>query len=76
MPGNTFGQIFCLTTWGESHGPAVGCVVVTQSGDTVDYNRAFREIAERCVTRPSLPDMFGAAFVRILSRAWIDSSTT
>jgi chorismate synthase len=27
MPGNTFGQIFCLTTWGESHGPAVGCVV-------------------------------------------------
>jgi chorismate synthase len=27
MPGNTFGQIFCVTTWGESHGPAVGCVV-------------------------------------------------
>ncbi len=27
MPGNTFGQIFRLTTWGESHGPAVGCVV-------------------------------------------------
>lgn len=27
MPGNTFGQILCLTTWGESHGPAVGCVV-------------------------------------------------
>lgn len=27
MPGNTFGQIFRLTTWGESHGPTVGCVV-------------------------------------------------
>jgi chorismate synthase len=27
MPGNTFGQIFRLTTWGESHGDAVGCVV-------------------------------------------------
>src|SRR5438270_433472 len=27
MPGNTFGTIFRLTTWGESHGPGVGCVV-------------------------------------------------
>ncbi len=27
MPGNTFGQVFRLTTWGESHGAAVGCVV-------------------------------------------------
>jgi chorismate synthase len=27
MPGNTFGTLFQLTTWGESHGPAVGCVV-------------------------------------------------
>ena len=27
MPGNTFGQVFRLTTWGESHGVAVGCVV-------------------------------------------------
>jgi chorismate synthase len=27
MPGNIFGQAFRLTTWGESHGPAVGCVV-------------------------------------------------
>ncbi len=24
---NTFGTIFRITTWGESHGPAVGCVV-------------------------------------------------
>lgn len=27
MPGNSFGQIFRLTTWGESHGLAVGCTV-------------------------------------------------
>lgn len=27
MPGNSFGQMFRLTTWGESHGPAVGCTV-------------------------------------------------
>jgi chorismate synthase len=27
MPGNTFGHTFRLTTWGESHGPAVGCTV-------------------------------------------------
>jgi chorismate synthase len=24
---NTFGNVFRITTWGESHGPAVGCVV-------------------------------------------------
>ncbi|HTJ63891.1 MAG TPA: chorismate synthase [Alphaproteobacteria bacterium] len=27
MAGNSFGQIFRFTTWGESHGPAIGCVV-------------------------------------------------
>jgi chorismate synthase len=27
MPGNTFGQSFRVTTFGESHGPAVGCVI-------------------------------------------------
>jgi len=25
--GNTFGQLFRVTTWGESHGPAIGAVV-------------------------------------------------
>jgi len=24
---NTFGRVFRFTTWGESHGPAIGCVV-------------------------------------------------
>ncbi len=27
MSFNTFGQLFRITTWGESHGPAIGCVV-------------------------------------------------
>ena len=27
MAGNRFGTNFTLTTWGESHGPAIGCVV-------------------------------------------------
>jgi chorismate synthase len=27
MAGNSFGQIFQYTTWGESHGPAIGVVV-------------------------------------------------
>src|SRR3954471_10232431 len=27
MPGSTFGHAFRVTTFGESHGPAVGCVI-------------------------------------------------
>lgn len=27
MAGNTFGQFFRITTFGESHGPALGCVI-------------------------------------------------
>ncbi|WP_422365815.1 chorismate synthase [Pelagibius sp.] len=27
MAGNSFGEAFRFTTWGESHGPAIGCVV-------------------------------------------------
>ena len=27
MSFNTFGQLFRVTTWGESHGPSIGCVV-------------------------------------------------
>jgi chorismate synthase len=27
MAGNSFGTAFRFTTWGESHGPAIGCVV-------------------------------------------------
>ena len=27
MSGNTFGKLFCVTSFGESHGKAIGCVV-------------------------------------------------
>jgi len=27
MMGNTFGKAFSITTWGESHGPAIGVVI-------------------------------------------------
>ncbi|MFQ5468087.1 MAG: chorismate synthase, partial [Kiloniellaceae bacterium] len=27
MPGNSFGHTFRFATWGESHGPAIGCVI-------------------------------------------------
>ncbi len=27
MSHNTFGHLFRVTTWGESHGPAIGCII-------------------------------------------------
>jgi chorismate synthase len=27
MAGSTFGTLFCVTNFGESHGPAIGCVI-------------------------------------------------
>ena len=27
MAGSTFGQLFCVTNFGESHGAAIGCVI-------------------------------------------------
>ena len=27
MSFNTFGKFFRFTTWGESHGPSIGCVI-------------------------------------------------
>ncbi|MBX6316841.1 chorismate synthase, partial [Pigmentiphaga sp.] len=27
MPGSTLGELFRVTNFGESHGPAVGCVI-------------------------------------------------
>ena len=37
MSGNTFGQIFTLTSFGESHGPAIGGVI---DGDFADITTA------------------------------------
>jgi chorismate synthase len=27
MPGNSFGNLFKITTFGESHGEAIGCII-------------------------------------------------
>ena len=27
MSHNSFGKLFKITTWGESHGTAIGCVI-------------------------------------------------
>ena len=27
MAGNTFGILFTVTTWGESHGDSIGCII-------------------------------------------------
>ena len=27
MSGNTLGNLFAVTNFGESHGPAIGCVI-------------------------------------------------
>ncbi|RLI81646.1 MAG: chorismate synthase [Archaeoglobales archaeon] len=43
MVGNTFGYLFRVTTWGESHGRAVGCVV--------DGCPAGLELSERDIQR-------------------------
>ncbi len=48
MPGNTFGHLFRITTFGESHGPAVGVVVdgVTP-GVALDLAAIQRELDRR-----------------------------
>jgi chorismate synthase len=48
MPGNTFGQIFRLTTFGESHGPAIGGVIDgCPAGLKVDHDAVQAELDRR-----------------------------
>jgi len=48
MPGNTFGEIFKVTTFGESHGPAMGCVVDgCPSGLEISLSDIENELARR-----------------------------
>ena len=50
MAGNSFGQVFRLTTWGESHGAAVGCVVDgCPAGLPLDVAYVQRELDRRRV---------------------------
>ncbi|MCS6970069.1 MAG: chorismate synthase [Planctomycetota bacterium] len=48
MPGNTFGEAFRVTTFGESHGPAVGCVIDgCPPGFPLDLAAVQRQLARR-----------------------------
>ncbi len=69
MSFNTFGRLFRVTTWGESHGPAIGCVVdgcpprlsLTEA-DIQPFLDARRPGTSRFVTQRREPDA-----VKILS---------
>ncbi|MEQ9125300.1 MAG: chorismate synthase [Alphaproteobacteria bacterium] len=63
MAGNSFGEAFRFTTWGESHGPAIGCVidgcppgVPLAEGDLQPYLDRRRPGSSRFVTQRREPD--------------------
>ncbi len=74
MSHNTFGHLFRVTTFGESHGPAIGCVVdgcppgipLTESDIQTDLDRR-RPGQSKFVTQRQEPDT-----VRILSGVFQD----
>ncbi len=74
MSFNTFGQMFRVTTFGESHGPAIGCVVdgcppgiaLTEADIQADLDRR-RPGTSKFVTQRREPDR-----VRILSGIFQD----
>lgn len=77
MSHNTFGHLFRVTTWGESHGPAIGCVIDGCPPGlplTVDmlqiYLNQRRPGTSRFVTQRKEPDA-----VRILSGVFEDDRT-
>ena len=48
MGANTFGNNFCLTTFGESHGAAIGGIIDgCPSGLEIDFNKIKEEVARR-----------------------------
>jgi len=48
MSSNTFGTVFCVTTFGESHGAALGCVVDgVPAGLKIDFDALRNELARR-----------------------------
>lgn len=77
MSHNTFGHLFRVTTWGESHGPALGCVVdgcppglkLTAEDLQIWLDRR-RPGAGKFVTQRQEPDA-----VRILSGVFEDERT-
>ena len=48
MAGNTFGKIFTLTTFGESHGPAIGGIIDgCPAGLKVNFEKIRSELSRR-----------------------------
>ena len=63
MPGNTFGTMFRVTTWGESHGRALGAVIdgcppgLTLSAEDINEELAWRRSRDtRVSTSRQEPD--------------------
>lgn len=77
MSHNTFGHLFRVTTWGESHGPAVGCVIdgcppglPLSAADIQFWLNRRRPGASRFVSQRREPDE-----VKILSGVFEDDRT-
>jgi chorismate synthase len=77
MSHNTFGHLFRVTTWGESHGPALGCVVdgcppgiALREADIQVWLDKRRPGQGKFVTQRQEPDA-----VRILSGVFEDART-
>ena len=76
MSHNTFGHLFRVTTWGESHGPAIGCVVdgcppgiPLETSDIQPFLDRRRPGQSRFTTQRQEPDQ-----VDILSGVYADAS--
>ena len=77
MSHNTFGHLFRFTSWGESHGPAIGCVVdgtppliKLSESDIQTYLDKRRPGTSRFVTQRNEPDQ-----VKILSGVFEGQTT-
>ena len=77
MSGNTFGTLFAVTNFGESHGPAIGCVIdgcppgmaLSEADIQTDLDRR-RPGTSRHVTQRQEPDV-----VQILSGVYEGQTT-
>ncbi|MBC8129191.1 MAG: chorismate synthase, partial [Rhizobiaceae bacterium] len=47
MSHNSFGHLFRVTTWGESHGPAIGCIVDGTPPGLVFSERFIQDFLDR-----------------------------
>lgn len=58
MAGNSFGELFRITTWGESHGRAIGVVVdgcpagLALSAEDIQHDLNRRRVGQSAVTSP------------------------